>query len=71
MGNESSTPVDEATPPTAIHARTIEAVAEYIKEKDIKKIVVMVRDPIPIGVCNMVSLTAEDRRRDQYFCWDS
>ncbi|EXJ91429.1 NAD-dependent histone deacetylase SIR2 [Capronia coronata CBS 617.96] len=41
MGNESSTPVDEATPPTTLHARTIEAVAQYIKEKDVKNIVVM------------------------------
>ncbi|KIX03577.1 uncharacterized protein Z518_07130 [Rhinocladiella mackenziei CBS 650.93] len=41
MGNESSTPVDEATPPTTLYARTIEAVADYIKEKDVKKIVVM------------------------------
>ncbi|EHY59873.1 Sir2 histone deacetylase Hst2 [Exophiala dermatitidis] len=41
MGNESSTPVDEATPPTRLYARTIEAVAQYIKEKDVKNIVVM------------------------------
>ncbi|KIX92990.1 uncharacterized protein Z520_11263 [Fonsecaea multimorphosa CBS 102226] len=42
MGNESSTPVDEATPPTTLYARSIEAVAQYIKEKDVKNIVVMV-----------------------------
>ncbi|KIW30017.1 uncharacterized protein PV07_05796 [Cladophialophora immunda] len=41
MGNESSTPVDEATPPTTLYGRSIEAVAQYIKEKDIKNIVVM------------------------------
>ncbi|EXJ53802.1 NAD-dependent histone deacetylase SIR2 [Cladophialophora yegresii CBS 114405] len=41
MGNENSTPVDEATPPTTLYGRNIEAVAQYIKEKDVKKIVVM------------------------------
>jgi NAD+-dependent protein deacetylase SIR2 len=41
MGNESSTPVDEATPPTTLYARNIEAVAQYIKDKDVKNIVVM------------------------------
>ncbi|KAK4938292.1 Sir2 histone deacetylase Hst2 [Elasticomyces elasticus] len=41
MGNESSTPVDEATPPTKLHGRSIEAVAQYMKEKDVKNIVVM------------------------------
>ncbi|KIW62856.1 hypothetical protein PV04_09748 [Phialophora macrospora] len=41
MGNENSTPVDEATPPTTLFGRNIEAVAQYIKEKDVKKIVVM------------------------------
>jgi len=45
MGNESSTPVDEATPPTTLYARTVEAVAEYINEKDVKRIVVMVGAP--------------------------
>lgn len=43
MGNESSTPVDEAVPPTTLHGRTIEAVAKYIEEKDVQNIVVMVR----------------------------
>lgn len=42
MGNESSTPVDEAVPPTTLYARNIEAVAKYIEEKDVKNIVVMV-----------------------------
>lgn len=41
MGNESSTPVDETTPPTKLYARSVEAVAQYIKEKDVKNIVVM------------------------------
>ena len=43
MGNENSTPVDEATPPSTLDGRTLEAVAQYIKEKDVKNIVVMVR----------------------------
>jgi len=34
-----------ATPPTTLHGRTIEAVAQYIKEKDVKNIVVMVNSP--------------------------
>ncbi|KAK5254007.1 Sir2 histone deacetylase Hst2, partial [Exophiala xenobiotica] len=41
MGNESSAPVDEATRPTTLQARNVEAVARYIKEKDVKNIVVM------------------------------
>ncbi|KPI39854.1 NAD-dependent protein deacetylase hst2-1 [Cyphellophora attinorum] len=41
MGNESSTPVDEATPPTTLIARNMDAVARYIKERDCKRIVVM------------------------------
>lgn len=42
MGNESSTPVDEAVPPATLYARNIEAVAKYIEERDVKNIVVMV-----------------------------
>lgn len=41
MGNESSTPVDEDVPPVTLYARTIEAVADYIKSKDVKRVVVM------------------------------
>ncbi|KEF54436.1 NAD-dependent histone deacetylase SIR2 [Exophiala aquamarina CBS 119918] len=41
MGNESSTPVDEAVLPATLRARNIEAVAKYIEERDIKNIVVM------------------------------
>lgn len=43
MGNESSTLVDEKTPPSVLEARNIEAVAKYIKEKPVRRIVVMVR----------------------------
>ncbi|KAA8649986.1 hypothetical protein EYZ11_007264 [Aspergillus tanneri] len=42
MGNESSTLIDDATPPSALEARTLEAVAKYIREKDVRRIVVMV-----------------------------
>lgn len=41
MGNESSTPVNEDVPPVTLYARTIEAVADYIKSKDVKRVVVM------------------------------
>ena len=42
MGNESSTPVDESVPPTTLYARNLDGVARYIKERDVKRIVVMV-----------------------------
>ena len=41
MGNESSTPVAEDVPPVTLHARTIEAVADYVKKNNVKKVVVM------------------------------
>jgi NAD+-dependent protein deacetylase SIR2 len=41
MGNESSTPVDESIPPTTLYARNIDAVAKYIQDQDVKRIVVM------------------------------
>jgi NAD-dependent histone deacetylase SIR2 len=44
MGNESSTLVDENTHPSVLEARTVDAVAKYIKEKHVRRIVVMVRD---------------------------
>lgn len=43
MGNESSIVVDEETPPQTLEGRNIEAVAKYILEKDVRRIVVMVR----------------------------
>ncbi|KKK12201.1 hypothetical protein ARAM_003807 [Aspergillus rambellii] len=42
MGNESSTVVDEHTPPSVLEARTMEAVAKYIQQKEVRRIVVMV-----------------------------
>lgn len=41
MGNESSTPVAEDVPPVTLHGRTIEAVADYIKRNNVRKVVVM------------------------------
>lgn len=46
MGNEPSTLVDEKTPPSVLEARNIEAVAKYIKEKHVRRIVVMVGPPM-------------------------
>ena len=43
MGNESSVPVEDDVPPATLKERTLEAVAEYIKEKNVRRIVVMVR----------------------------
>ena len=43
MGQDSSTPVDEHTPPESLEARTVEAIAKFIKEGRAKKVVVMVR----------------------------
>jgi len=42
MGNEASV-VDDATRPSVLEARNIEAVAKYIKKNNVQKIVVMVR----------------------------
>ncbi|RMZ87058.1 hypothetical protein DV736_g5717, partial [Chaetothyriales sp. CBS 134916] len=42
MGNESSTLVDESVPPITLYARNLDAVAKYVKERDVKNIVVMV-----------------------------
>lgn len=42
MGNESSTLVDENSPPMTLESRSIEALAKYIKEKNVRRIVVMV-----------------------------
>jgi len=42
MGQESSTPIDEHTLPDTLEARTVDAVAKFIKEGRAKNIVVMV-----------------------------
>ncbi|KAK1985382.1 Sir2 family protein [Colletotrichum cereale] len=41
MGNEESTMLDENVKPKTLQARTLEAVADYIKSGDVKKIAVM------------------------------
>ena len=42
MGNESSSMVDESTPPTTLKKRDVASVAKYIFEKDVQRIVVLV-----------------------------
>jgi NAD-dependent histone deacetylase SIR2 len=42
MGNEESSMVDDSTRPSVLEARNMEAVAKYIKEREVKRIVVMV-----------------------------
>ncbi|KAL4806468.1 NAD-dependent protein deacetylase hst2-1 [Aspergillus unguis] len=42
MGNESSTIVDDSTPPSVLEARTVDAIAKYVREKPVRKIVMMV-----------------------------
>lgn len=69
MGNEESTPVDEAVPPTTLHARSIEAVARYIEEKDIQNIVVMVRAILENAASTRSQIL--DWCRYQHFCGHS
>lgn len=42
MGNEESSMVDDSTRPSVLEGRSIEAVAKYIKEHNVQRIVVMV-----------------------------
>ena len=41
MGNEESSPIDEAIPPTTLSGRTVEGLAEYIKSGQVEKICIM------------------------------
>ncbi|KAL2355198.1 NAD-dependent histone deacetylase SIR2 [Cryomyces antarcticus] len=41
MGQESSSPVDEATPPRTLQSRTLEGLAGYIRDGRAKRVVVM------------------------------
>ena len=50
MGNESSVPVEDDVPPATLRERTLEAAADYIKEKNVRRIVVMVRYPSAVGL---------------------
>ena len=47
MGNEPSALVDENTSPSVLEARNIDAVAKYVKEKKVRRVVVMVCDIPP------------------------
>lgn len=51
MGNESSTQVDEFARPLVLEGRNIEAVAKYVKQQNVKKVVVMVCSVNPIEYC--------------------
>jgi hypothetical protein len=62
MGNESSVPVEDDVPPTTLRERTLEAVADYIKEKKVERIVVM--------VCNFQLLAFHEITNcEQDWCW--
>ena len=45
MGQEASSFVDEDTPPQTLDARSVEAVADFIIDAQVEKIVVMVGIP--------------------------
>ena len=62
MGNESSVPVEDHVPPTTLRERTLEAVADYVKEKNVRRIVVMVRNLQPLA-------HHEITNREQDWCW--
>lgn len=42
MGQDSSTPIDESTPPDTLQSRTLDGIAKYINDGKAKRIVVMV-----------------------------
>jgi hypothetical protein len=62
MGNESSVPVEDHVPPTTLRERTLEAVADYVKEKNVRRIVVMVRNLQPPAHNETIN-------REQDWCW--
>lgn len=64
MGNDESRMVDADTPPQTLTARTVEALAEYIKDGRAKQIVVMVR--LPGNTLTYMSLLSSDRRRHKH-----
>ena len=43
MGQESSAPINESTPPQTLKARTLDALADHISRNRVKRVVVMVR----------------------------
>ena len=64
MGNESSTPVEEHVPPQTLESRSMEAVAKYIKEQHVQRIVVMVS--AFVSHLTRSQLTRTDRRRHKH-----
>lgn len=62
MGNESSVPVEDDVPPATLRERTLEAAADYIKEKNVRRIVVMVRTLQPLAYHEITN-------REQDWCW--
>ena len=54
MGQEESTVVDPSAPPKTLQARTLEALAQYIKDGRAQKIVVMVGWSDAIGRCVLI-----------------
>ncbi len=63
MGQESSTLVDERTPPQTLKSRTVESVARLIKNGRAKKIVVMVWDVMGLVLGTKLANEWADRRR--------
>jgi len=45
MGNEESSIVDESTRPSVLDARNIDAVAKYVRDHNVRKVVLMVCPP--------------------------
>jgi NAD+-dependent protein deacetylase SIR2 len=45
MGNESSIPIEDDAPPQTLDSRTLKGVANYVKDCNVKRIVVMVIFP--------------------------
>lgn len=68
MGQDASTPIDESTPPRTLNARTVEAVASYIKDGHAKKIVVMVSQVIGglLGIVQSRTDLIQDRSWDKH-----
>lgn len=64
MGNEESRIVDPSTPPQTLNARSLEALAEYIKDGRAKQIVVMVSSASPYE--SSYYSPPQDRRRHKY-----
>jgi NAD-dependent histone deacetylase SIR2 len=42
MGNEASSVVDDDTPPSTLDRRDLPSLAKYIRDKNVRRIVVMV-----------------------------